>query len=70
MPMREELTGEARGPLLILFGAVAFVLLIACVNVSNLQLARWSARRSEMALRLALGGDRFRVAQQMAAEKH
>ena len=68
VPLRESLTATSRPVLLLLFGAAILLLAIACLNVSNLHLARASTRQRELAVRLAIGADRGRLTRQLLAE--
>jgi predicted permease len=68
LPLAEDLLGDVRTPILVLFGAVCVVLLIGCVNVGNLMLARTVGRRQEIAVRSAMGADSGTIARQILTE--
>jgi putative ABC transport system permease protein len=68
IPIRDDLVGKLRDPLHVLLGAVALVLLLACINIANLSLARGAARARDLAIRSAIGASRRRLVRQLMTE--
>jgi predicted permease len=67
-PLRDWTVGNARSPIVLLMGAVAFLLLIVCANIANLQLSRGVRRAREIAIRMALGASRWQIARELLTE--